>query len=76
MTKAPPIADRDTLRPTLLCFAGDLWDGNPHSRHHLMRRYAERYDVLFVESVPMRSLALGGEVSSGGSGASCGPEWV
>jgi glycosyltransferase involved in cell wall biosynthesis len=60
MTKAPPIADRDTLRPTLLCFAGDLWDGNPHSRHHLMRRYAERYDVLFVESVPMRSLALGG----------------
>jgi glycosyltransferase involved in cell wall biosynthesis len=47
-------------RPWILCFAGDLWDGNPHSRHHLMRRYAERYDVLFVEGVPMRSLARGG----------------
>ena len=48
-----------TPRPWILCFAGDLWDGNPHSRHHLMRRYAERYDVLFVEGVPMRSLAFG-----------------
>jgi glycosyltransferase involved in cell wall biosynthesis len=46
-------------RPVLLCFAGDRWDGNPHSRHHLMRRYAKRYDVLFVEGVPMRSFALG-----------------
>jgi glycosyltransferase involved in cell wall biosynthesis len=59
MTQAPPTADPNTLRPTLLCFAGDLWDGNPHSRHHLMHRYAERYDVLFVEGVPIRSLALG-----------------
>jgi glycosyltransferase involved in cell wall biosynthesis len=59
MTQAPPITLPHTLRPTLLCFAGDLWDGNPHSRHHLMRRYAERYEVLFVEGVPMRSVARG-----------------
>lgn len=47
------------MRPTLICFAGDVWDGNPHSRHHLMRRFSESYDVLFVEGVPMRTLAPG-----------------
>lgn len=46
-------------RPVIICFAGDAWDGNPHSRHHLMRRFAGRYEVLFVEQVPMRSLAAG-----------------
>jgi glycosyltransferase involved in cell wall biosynthesis len=46
-------------RPTLICFAGDAWDGNPHSRHHLMLRFAERFDVLFVEGVPMRSMTSG-----------------
>lgn len=46
-------------RPTILCFAGDVWDGNPHSRHHLMRRLAARWNVLFVEGVPMRSIAPG-----------------
>ena len=46
-------------RPTIICFAGDVWDGNPHSRHHLMRRFAGRFDVLFVEGVPMRSVATG-----------------
>jgi len=44
-------------RPVILCFAGDVWDGNPHSRHHLMLRFAERFDILFIESVPMRSIA-------------------
>jgi glycosyltransferase involved in cell wall biosynthesis len=43
-----------TPRPVILCFAGDVWDGNPHSRHHLMRRLAAHFDVLFVEGVPMR----------------------
>jgi glycosyltransferase involved in cell wall biosynthesis len=43
----------------LICFAGDSWDGNPHSRHHLMSRFAARFDVLFVEGVPMRSVARG-----------------
>lgn len=46
-------------RPTIICFAGDVWDGNPHSRHHLMRRFAGRFEVLFVEGVPMRSIAPG-----------------
>lgn len=46
-------------KPVILCFAGDAWDGNPHSRHHLMRRFAERWEVLFVEGVPMRSVAPG-----------------
>jgi hypothetical protein len=41
----------------LICFAGDRWDGNPHSRHHLMRRFAGEFEVLFIESLPMRSLA-------------------
>jgi glycosyltransferase involved in cell wall biosynthesis len=45
--------------PTLICFTGDRWDGNPHSRHHLMRRFAGDFEVLFIESLPMRSLAGG-----------------
>jgi glycosyltransferase involved in cell wall biosynthesis len=45
--------------PTLLCFAGDAWEGNPHSRHHIMRRLAGRWNVLFIEGVPMRSVAPG-----------------
>ena len=49
-----------SARPLIVCFAGDTWDGNPHSRHHLLRRLVRDYDVLFVESVPMRSVALGG----------------
>jgi glycosyltransferase involved in cell wall biosynthesis len=44
-------------RPVLICFAGDRWDGNPHSRHHLMRRFAGDFEVLFIEGMPMRSLA-------------------
>jgi glycosyltransferase involved in cell wall biosynthesis len=47
-------------RPAILCFAGDAWDGNPHSRHHLMRRFAGRWEVLFVEGLPMRALAMDG----------------
>lgn len=45
------------MKPVLICFAGDRWDGNPHSRHHLMRRYAGEFEVLFIESLPMRSIA-------------------
>lgn len=59
MTQAPPIADPNGSRPTLICFAGDTWDGNPHSRHHLTRRFARNMDVLFVEGVPMRSVVHG-----------------
>jgi glycosyltransferase involved in cell wall biosynthesis len=43
--------------PGLICFAGDVWDGNPHSRHHLMRRFADRgWNVLFVEGIAMRGV--------------------
>ena len=49
----------DMTPPTLLCFAGDVWEGNPHSRHHLMRRLAARWNILFIESVPMRSVVAG-----------------
>jgi glycosyltransferase involved in cell wall biosynthesis len=49
----------DPNRPVIICFAGTTWDGNPHSRHHLMRRFAEAYEVLFVEGIPMRSVVVG-----------------
>jgi glycosyltransferase involved in cell wall biosynthesis len=45
-------------RPLIICFAGDVWDGNPHSRHHLMRRLVPEFDVLFVEGVPMRGTIM------------------
>lgn len=44
-------------RPTLICFAGDEWDGNPHSRHHVMRRLSRDWEVLWIEGVAMRSVA-------------------
>lgn len=49
----------DCRRPTLVCLAGDDWDGNPHSRHHLARQFAREMNVLFVEGVPMRTVARG-----------------
>lgn len=53
-------AREHVTRPLIVCFAGDVWDGNPHSRHHLMRRYARGdWEVLFVEGVPMRSFTRG-----------------
>ena len=51
------MSEADDPRPVLVCFAGDVWDGNPHSRHHLMRRLAGEFEVLFVEGIPMRSVA-------------------
>jgi glycosyltransferase involved in cell wall biosynthesis len=53
---APEHLDRPP-KPLLICFAGDRWDGNPHSRHHLMRRFSVEFEVLFIESLPMRSVA-------------------
>ncbi len=48
-------ADADAAgAPVIICFAGDVWDGNPHSRHHLMSRLAPKYSVLFIEGVAMR----------------------
>jgi glycosyltransferase involved in cell wall biosynthesis len=44
-------------RPVIICFAGDVWDGRPHSRHYLMRRLAGRYEVLWVDGAFIRSLS-------------------
>ncbi len=50
----------------LICFAGDVWDGHPHSRHHLMRRFAARgWEVLFVEGVAIRGVARGDRAELG-----------
>ena len=41
----------------IICFAGDVWEGRPHSRHYLMRRLAGRYEVLWVDGAFLRSLS-------------------
>jgi glycosyltransferase involved in cell wall biosynthesis len=46
-----------SARPVIICFAGDVWDGRPHSRHYLMRRLAGRYEVLWVDGAFVRSLS-------------------
>jgi glycosyltransferase involved in cell wall biosynthesis len=42
----------------IVCFAND-WTANPTSKHHLMRRFAERTRVLWVEAAGMRRPNLG-----------------
>lgn len=42
----------------IVCFAND-WNGDPTSKHHIMRCYAEHTDVLWVESSGMRVPQLG-----------------
>ena len=37
----------------IVCFAND-WNADPTSKHHLMRRFAERNRVLWVEASGMR----------------------
>ena len=44
-------------RPVIICFAGDVWEGRPHSRHHLMRRLAGDYEVLWIDGAFVRSLS-------------------
>ncbi len=39
--------------PPIVCFAND-WRGDPTSKHHIMRTFAEHADVLWVESSGMR----------------------
>lgn len=39
--------------PPIVCFAND-WRGDPTSKHHIMRTYAEHTDVVWVESAGMR----------------------
>ena len=51
------MAKTSSARPVIICFAGDVWDGRPHSRHYLMRRLAGRYEVLWVDGAFIRSLS-------------------
>lgn len=41
------------LAGPIVCFAND-WRGDPTSKHHVMKTYAEQTDVLWVESAGMR----------------------
>ena len=43
--------------PPIVCFGND-WDGDPTSKHHIMRLYAKHTPVLWVESSGMRPPAL------------------
>src|ERR1700678_1664830 len=47
--------DRNTLEgESIVCFAGeDWWYHHPHSKNHLLKRYARRNKVLFVNSISM-----------------------
>jgi glycosyltransferase involved in cell wall biosynthesis len=39
---------------SIVCFAGeDWWYHHPHSKNHLLKRYAKRNKVLFVNSISM-----------------------
>ena len=39
---------------SIVCFAGeDWWYHHPHSKNHLLKRYAQRNRVLFVNSITM-----------------------
>ena len=45
--------DRRLRSRPIVCFAND-WHGDPTSKHHVMRVFAEHTDVLWVESSGMR----------------------
>jgi glycosyltransferase involved in cell wall biosynthesis len=47
--------DKNTLEgECIVCFAGeDWWYHHPHSKNHLLKRYALRNKVLFVNSISM-----------------------
>src|SRR3984885_8318486 len=47
--------DKDALEDeSIICFAGeDWWSHHPHSKNHLLKRYARRNKVLFVNSISM-----------------------
>jgi glycosyltransferase involved in cell wall biosynthesis len=49
------IEDKNTLEgESVVCFAGeDWWYHHPHSKNHLLKRYARGNKVLFVNSITM-----------------------
>jgi glycosyltransferase involved in cell wall biosynthesis len=45
---------------SIVCFAGeDWWYHHPHSKNHLLKRYAQRNKVLFVNSISMGLPSMG-----------------
>ena len=50
-----PSAQLDSLKgESIICFAGeDWWYHHPHSKNHLLKRYAHQNTVLFVNSITM-----------------------
>ena len=45
---------------SIVCFAGeDWWYHHPHSKNHLLKRYARRNKVLFVNSISMGLPSMG-----------------
>ncbi len=49
------VEEKNTLEgESIVCFAGeDWWYHHPHSKNHLLKRYALRNKVLFVNSISM-----------------------
>ncbi len=46
--------DRELEGESIICFAGeDWWYHHPHSKNHILKRYASRNTVLFVNSISM-----------------------
>lgn len=55
MGLTPETERENTLEgESIVCFAGeDWWYHHPHSKNHLLKRYARRNKVLFVNSITM-----------------------
>ncbi len=53
--------DKNALEgESIVCFAGeDWWYHHPHSKNHLLKRYALRNKVLFVNSISMGLPSIG-----------------
>ncbi len=48
------MSDQQLEGESIVCFAGeDWWYHHPHSKNHLLKRYAQRNTVLFVNSITM-----------------------
>ena len=46
--------ERTLKGESIVCFGGeDWWYHHPHSKHHLLKRYARQNKVLFVNSISM-----------------------
>ena len=60
---------------SIICFAGeDWWYHHPHSKYHLMRRFARAGNrVIFVNSISMGLPSLRTKTCCRASSVSCGP---